>query len=94
VSLAQILKAAKLDPAREQGVGTPGCETSVKTFEHSLALLGYLNRKYVDGSYGSKTFEAVRRFQENIGDAELDGVPGPLQLASLADRSGAFLATP
>jgi peptidoglycan hydrolase-like protein with peptidoglycan-binding domain len=94
VSLARLKEAAKLDPGRPNGEGTPRCEASVRTFENALAVAGFLNRAYVDGSYGTKTIEAVKNFQRNIGDADVDGIPGPLQLASLAARSGAFTPVP
>ncbi|MGO4604303.1 peptidoglycan-binding domain-containing protein [Terrabacter sp. 2YAF2] len=93
VSLAETKRAAALDPSRSQGEGISGSTDSVETFENALALLGLLNRKYVDGSYGTATLAAVERFQRNIGD-DADGVPGPLELKSLAIRSGAFEAAP
>ena len=93
VSVAQLIKAAKLDPDREQGKGTPGCTASVERFENALAVLGFLNRKWVDGSYGTATFAAVKGFQESINDTP-DGVPGILELRSIAARSGTFIAEP
>lgn len=91
VSVSQLIKAAELDPSRRQGQGTPGCTTSVERFENALAVLGFLNRTWVDGSYGTATIDAVKKFQANINDTP-DGVPGILELKSISARSGTFTA--
>lgn len=93
VSVADLVAAAKLDTDLPQGKGTPGSTASVERFENALAVLGLLNRKWVDGSYGFETIAAVKHFQASIGD-RADGVPGILELKSIATRSGTFTAVP
>lgn len=53
----------------------------VKQIQTKLKNWGYYNDS-VDGIYGSKTFEAVKRFQKNNG-LSVDGIAGEKTLAAL-----------
>lgn len=93
VSLAQLKRAAALDPPRPDGETTPGASQSVLVFERALSMLGYLDERWVDGSYGTETLAAMKRFQIDVGHHDLDGIPGPIELQLIAERSGLFRAT-
>jgi GH24 family phage-related lysozyme (muramidase) len=91
VSLSLLQQAAKADPGRPQGGTTPGATDSVKIVEAALAEEGLLDEKYAyDGSYGTTTIKAYKKWQESIGSAEIycDGIPGKKDLTKLGEKYG------
>lgn len=92
VSLASIRLAAKNDPPAPQGAVTPGSRDDVLLLEGALSDLGYLDSRWVDGSYGTKTIEAMKVYQVAKDHHDLDGIPGPIELAMIGVESGKFTA--
>ncbi|RXA20962.1 hypothetical protein EQO05_04430 [Methanosarcina sp. MSH10X1] len=91
VSLSALQQAAKLDPARAQGGTTPGAADDVKIVEVALAEEGLLSSKYAyDGSYGTTTIKAYKKWQESLGSAAryCDGIPGQKDLTKLGQKYG------
>lgn len=91
VSLPALQEAAKLDPARAQGGTTPEAVDSVKIVEAALAEEGLLKEKYAyDGSYGTTTIKAYKKWQKSIGSSEqyCDGIPGKKDLTKLGKKYG------
>lgn len=89
VSLSYLQLAATYDPARPQGETTPEAVDSVKIVEAALAEEGLLNDTYAyDGSYGTETIKAYKKWQESIGSAEryCDGIPGEKDLTKLGNK--------
>ncbi|MFE7782028.1 N-acetylmuramoyl-L-alanine amidase [Streptomyces nigrescens] len=87
VDLSQLITAARHDPAKS---GTPVSYTGVRVVEDALATEGLLERKYVDGHYGTTTRSAYARWQRRCGysGAAADGIPGRSSLDQLAHRHG------
>ncbi|WP_318200141.1 peptidoglycan-binding protein LysM [Streptomyces sp. SCL15-4] len=95
VSVAHLVAAAKKDvPARDGHTTYPA---EVRVLENALVAEGLLQRRYADGSFGSKTVAAYAAWQRSkaggsyTGDAA-DGIPGIASLRRLAARHG-FTAT-
>lgn len=90
VSLAHVVAAAKRDPALPQGAATHRKETDL--VEEALVRLGYLDKRWADGSFGTKTREAYARLQRHLGysGAGADGVPGKHSLTWLSLKDGRF----
>lgn len=90
VSLKHVVAAAKRDPGAAQGATTHKAE--VLLVERALALLGWLDPAFVDGSFGTKTVAAYRLLQRHLGyaGADADGVPGSHSLTWLGQRSKLF----
>lgn len=91
VSLSHAIAAARRDPGLPQGGATHRAD--VKLIEQALAKLGYLDASWVDGSYGTKTLDAVRKVQRHLGytsSADVDGVVGNHSLTWLGQKSGLF----
>ncbi|AKB13106.1 SpoIID/LytB domain protein [Methanosarcina thermophila] len=91
VSLSVLRKAAANDPARPQGEITPDADDDVKIVEEALAKEGLLSSKYAyDGSYGTATIKAYKKWQESIGSAPryCDGIPGKKDLTKLGKKYG------
>ncbi len=82
------LKAARYrDPSAAQG-HTSGHGAMVKLFETMLSKVGLLDKRWIDGSYGTKTVEAVQEFQKRYsGAVSPDGWMGPKELALLSKLS-------
>lgn len=93
VSAAHIRAAARRDPGLPQGGTTFGTES--KLVEQALADLGFLSRDWVDGSFGTRTVAAYRRYQLYRGfvGADADGIPGKTSLTWLGQRTGLFTTT-
>lgn len=90
-SLAEIIKAAKNDPDRKQGGTTPGAVDDVKVVENALQRAGLLAKKYsVDGSFGSSSVAAYRKWQKKLGykGKDADGIPGKDSLTKLGKKYG------
>lgn len=91
VSLSHAVAAAKRDPGLPQGGATHRAD--VRLIEQALAKLGYLDASWVDGSYGTKTLDAVRKVQRHLGYTDpksVDGVVGNHSLTWLGQKSGLF----
>lgn len=90
VDLSDVVRAAKLDPARPDGGTTAGSKADVEIVEAALYLEGLLGYGYVDGSYGTKTISAYGSWQRKLGytGADADGIPGITSLRKLGNRWG------
>lgn len=90
VSLAAVDKAARNDPGRSQGGVTTGAKDDVLIVEHALVSLGFLSASLADGSYGSSTIDAYKRWQRMCGftGADANGIPGKTSLTRLGNRFG------
>jgi PKD repeat protein len=92
VSLYYLQLAATSDPARPQGGTTPGAVDSVKIVEAALVKAGFLadNSYAKDGSYGTATIKAYKKWQKSLGSAEkyCDGIPGKKDLTKLGNKYG------
>ncbi|WP_327679470.1 N-acetylmuramoyl-L-alanine amidase [Kitasatospora sp. NBC_00458] len=84
VSLAHIIAAARTDPGAAQGHQTYGAEALV--VERALADDGFLDPRWVEGSFGSRTVQAYAAFQRSLGytGTAADGIPGRRSLERLA----------
>jgi peptidoglycan hydrolase-like protein with peptidoglycan-binding domain len=85
VDMATTVKAAQIDPRRADHSLTPGARSSVLAVEEALQARGLLDRRWVDGYFGTETVSAYRRFQAWLGYSGLaaNGLPGKLSLARL-----------
>ncbi|MGQ4338088.1 N-acetylmuramoyl-L-alanine amidase [[Kitasatospora] papulosa] len=89
VSLAKLIKAAKVDPPKS---GTPVSYTGVKVIEVALVDEGLLKKQYLDGHYGTSTKNAVSEWQESLGyrgrkpGQPADGVFGKASLTKLGNK--------
>lgn len=85
--MQDVLKAAQIDPQRAGEKPTPGSEDDVWLVEQALRDKGLLDKKWVDGSFGTKTVDAYRAYQESLGydDLAANGLPGASSLRKLAE---------
>jgi hypothetical protein len=67
VDFSDLTKAAQRDPARSGDEGTAGARRDVRRLERALSRKGYLDARFIDGSYGTMTVAAMRRFQRDRG---------------------------
>lgn len=74
VDVSDLQRAFEQDPARAGDEGTAGARRDVRRFERALSRKGYLDARYIDGSYGTRTVEGMRRFQRDNG-LDADGAP-------------------
>lgn len=82
VSLIMILVVLFLTPAKILALSKYGSQgTEVRNIQSRLKQWGYLNGN-VDGVYGTKTVEAVKKFQRKHGLTP-DGIAGPATLAKI-----------
>ncbi len=91
VSLSLLQQAAKSDPGRPQGGTTLGAADSVKIVEAALNKEGLLSNTYAnDGSYGTATIKAYKKWQESLGSPAkyCDGIPGKKDLTKLGKKYG------
>lgn len=91
VSLAHVVYAARHDPPAAQG--HTSYKNEVLLVEKALKAEGLLSSTYVDGSFGSKTVDAYKRWQRSpVGGSftgsDADGIPGKTSLKLLASRHG------
>lgn len=93
VNLNNIIQAAHLDPPGAQGFASH--KADVLPVEQALAQLHFLDPKYVDGSYGSLTIAAYKRYQESLhySGNDADGIPGQASLTRLGSQTGLFTVT-
>jgi peptidoglycan hydrolase-like protein with peptidoglycan-binding domain len=90
ISLTSLRRAAQHDiPA---ATGSTSYPVDVRIFEEALASLGYLDSRYVDGSFGTKTREAVVRLQRYLGytGSDADGIPGKHSMTWLGLKTGHY----
>ena len=96
LDLSQLVTAAKTDPGARQGHVTYMAGTNL--VEAALYRLGYLSGAYAgDGSFGTTTIAAYRRWQLHLypgastkpGGAA-DGIPGMDSLTKLGAKTGLF----
>jgi hypothetical protein len=89
VDLSKLIAAAKKDPTAKQGHQTYA--VGVKIVEAALRAEGLLDKKYAgDGSFGSLTVTAYRKWQQRLhfsGQAA-DGIPGIESLKALGKKHG------
>lgn len=91
VSLARVVAAARADPPAPDGHLTH--PTDVRLVEEALTVEGLLERRYVDGSFGTRTIAAYAAWQRSRAGGsyrgrDADGVPGRASLTRLGDRHG------
>ena len=84
VDLSHVVTAARRDPGAAQGHTTYRAE--VLTVERALVAEGLLDKRWADGSFGSKTVTAYGALQRRYGytGADADGIPGMASLTRLA----------
>jgi hypothetical protein len=89
VDLSKLISAAKADPHAAQGHTTYAA--GVRLVEAALRAEGYLAKAYAsDGSYGTSTIAAYRKWQTKLGyrGADADGLPGFVSLTKLGNKHG------
>jgi hypothetical protein len=88
VSLAHVIKAAKADPPAEQGHVT--YRNDVLLVEKALQAEKLLTANLVDGSYGTSTIAAYKKWQQSLGyeGKDADGIPGQVSLTKLGHKHG------
>ncbi|MFI0482591.1 peptidoglycan-binding protein [Actinomadura sp. 9N215] len=93
VDMEAIVKAAQIDPRRADGTLTPGAKASVLLVERALRAQHLLDRRWVDGHFGTTTIAAYAAYQRSLGHTGLDasGLPGRASLVRLG--AGRFTVT-
>ncbi|UFD97964.1 endolysin [Streptomyces phage Pablito] len=89
VDLSNVVAAAKRDPGLRQGGTTHAAD--VKIVEAALKAEGLLSAAYAsDGSYGTTTIAAYRKWQQKLGytGSDADGIPGLTSLKKLGAKRG------
>lgn len=88
VKLARVQKAARTDP--DAPAGTFTARRQVRRVERALRREGLLDRRYVDGHYGTATVAAYAAWQRKLGysGADADGIPGAASLKALGRKHG------
>lgn len=91
VSLAHVVAAARRDPGAAQGSALHRAE--VLLVERALVSLGYLDKRWADGSFGTMTRDAYARLQRHLGysGGAADGIPGAHSLTWLALKTQTFV---
>lgn len=90
VSLKNVVAASRRDPGLPQGGTTHRAE--VDLVEEALVKLGYLDKRWADGSYGTYTVAAYARLQRHLGYSgdDADGTPGSHSLTWLGQKTQMF----
>ncbi|MFI0404927.1 peptidoglycan-binding protein [Actinomadura sp. 3N508] len=93
VNMEALVKAAQIDPRRPDDTLTPGAKAGVLLVEQALRDRRLLDKKWVDGYFGTTTVTAYAKFQKSLGYTGLDanGMPGKTSLAKLG--AGRFTVT-
>lgn len=89
VDLSNVVAAAKRDPGLPQGGTTHAAD--VKLVEAALRAEGLLSATYAtDGSYGTTTKTAYKKWQQKLGyiGRDADGIPGLTSLKKLGAKHG------
>lgn len=86
VDMEATVKAAQIDPRREDDTLTPGARVSVLRVERALAAKDLLDARWVDGYFGTATVAAYTKYQTSLGYSGLgaNGLPGKASLNRLA----------
>jgi hypothetical protein len=90
VNMEALVKAAQIDPRRAGNKLTPGAKASVLLVEKALMARHLLDKKWVDGHFGTTTVAAYAKYQKTLGYPGLaaNGLPGKASLIKLG--SGRF----
>lgn len=90
VSLKAVQDAARRDPAAPQGKKTH--PAPVDLVEDALVELGYLDKRWADGAFGTKTVDAYKLLQRHLGYSgrDADGIPGHHSLTWLGLKTQNF----
>ncbi|TDB81650.1 peptidoglycan-binding protein [Actinomadura sp. KC216] len=93
VNMEAVVKAAQIDPRRPDDTLTPGAKAGVLLVEQALRDRKLLDKKWVDGYFGTTTITAYAKYQKSLGYTGLDanGMPGRTSLAKLG--AGRFTVT-
>lgn len=85
VNMEALVKAAQIDPRRPDDTLTPGAKASVLLVERALRDRKLLDKKWVDGYFGTTTAAAYAKYQKSLGYTGLDanGMPGKSSLGKL-----------
>lgn len=85
VNMESVVKAAMWDPYKDDQSVTPSSRDSVTIVEQALADKKLLDKKYVDGHFGTTTVDAYQKYQRSLGYSGLaaSGLPGKDSLAEL-----------
>ena len=85
VNMERVLLAAQLDPGRTGTGTTLGAKASVLRVEQALHRKHLLAKRWVDGSFGSRTKAAYANWQRRLGYSGLgaNGLPGETSLRKL-----------
>ncbi|TQE33203.1 peptidoglycan-binding protein [Streptomyces ipomoeae] len=88
VHVSHLVAAAKKDIPAATGHTT--YPTEVRLVENALVAEGLLERRWADGSFGSKTKTAYAAWQRRLGYTgdDADGIPGLQSLTQLANKHG------
>ncbi|MGW1278007.1 N-acetylmuramoyl-L-alanine amidase [Streptomyces tsukubensis] len=87
VDLSLLIAAARRDPAQ---AGTPVSYAGSRIVERALAAEGLLDRRLVDGHFGTATKDAYAAWQRRLGytGGAADGIPGAASLRKLGAKHG------
>lgn len=93
VNMEATVKAAQIDPRRPDDRLTPGAKASVLLVERALRDRHLLDKKWVDGYFGTTTVAAYAKYQKSLGLTGLgtNGLPGKKSLTRLG--AGRFRVT-
>lgn len=93
VDMEATVKAAQIDPRRDDDTLTPGAKASVLLVEQALRDGHLLDAKWVDGYFGTTTVAAFAEYQRSLGYTGLaaNGLPGKTSLTKLG--TGRFTVT-
>ncbi|MFC4908858.1 peptidoglycan-binding domain-containing protein [Actinomadura gamaensis] len=93
VNMEAVVKAAQIDPQRPDNTLTPGAKASVLLVEKALLDRHLLDKKWVDGYFGTTTIAAYAKYQKSLGYSGLGatGLPGKASLVKLGE--GRFKVT-
>ncbi|MFC6880258.1 MULTISPECIES: peptidoglycan-binding domain-containing protein [Actinomadura] len=85
VDMEATVKAAQIDPRRDDDTLTPGAKASVLLVEQALRDGHLLDAKWVDGYFGTTTVAAFAEYQRSLGYTGLaaNGLPGKTSLTKL-----------
>ncbi len=81
-----------IPPPVHSGIAGEDSGADLKFVQGALNRLGWQPPLRVDGSFGTKTRDAVHHFQQNFGLTDDGGYPGPQVVAALKDAVAAIEA--
>ncbi|GAA4633175.1 peptidoglycan-binding protein [Actinoallomurus vinaceus] len=93
VNMEALVKAAQIDPRRSDTKLTPGAKASVLLVERALRDRHLLDKKWVDGSFGTTTVAAYAKYEKSLGykGLQASGLPSKASLVKLG--AGRFKVT-